>query len=229
MKGCLAMDYDYDIKDYSPWIRVDDVNFEELDYDKFKRTFKKNEIIYLQGSVVDYVYIMMEGRVRIFVTSKDGSEQCLCIVERGVLFGDLAAIDGLPNYAGAICVVDSNVLRVPKEIFLSDLFANPSLNRLVLNSFAKKVRVLSNNLTNLNFADASSRVKSYLLKFAFAHGEFLDNKCCLREKFTHQEMANLTGLSRVAVSNVMSEMLSKNILEKKDGLIVINDIHKLYT
>jgi len=223
------MEYEFDIKDYSPWIRVDNVPFGELNYSEFEKTFKKNEIIYLQGSVEDYVYIMMEGRVRIFVTSKDGSEQCLCIVEKGILFGDLAAIDGLPNYAGAICIVDSLVIRIPKERFLLDLFNNPSLNRLVMNSFAKKVRVLSNNLTNLSFADASSRVKSYLLKFAFAHGDFLDNKCCLREKFTHQEMANLTGLSRVAVSNVMSELLNEKILEKRDGFIVINDIHKLYT
>ena len=46
-------------------------------------------------------------------------------------------------------------------------------------------------------------------------------------KFTHQEMANLTGLNRVTVSNIMSSLTTMGLISKVDGYMVIEDVNKL--
>jgi hypothetical protein len=42
-------------------------------------------------------------------------------------------------------------------------------------------------------------------------------------------MANLTGLSRVSVSNIISDLQSKSILKKMDGYLLIKDIETIMT
>lgn len=51
-----------------------------------------------------------------------------------------------------------------------------------------------------------------------------DDTYRLQIKFTHQEMADLTGLSRVTVSNILSSMTCKGIIEKQDGYLIIKNL-----
>ena len=49
-------------------------------------------------------------------------------------------------------------------------------------------------------------------------------------KYTHQNIADLTGLSRVSVSNIISKFQNLGILKKDsfDGYIIIKDPERLY-
>ena len=49
----------------------------------------------------------------------------------------------------------------------------------------------------------------------------------LNIKFTHHEMASLTGLSRVSVSNIISDLSSRGILKKENGYLIVKDINAI--
>ncbi|NLJ79260.1 MAG: Crp/Fnr family transcriptional regulator [Tissierellia bacterium] len=216
-----------DLHHYSPWIRFKDIKWDEPNLASYLRSFKPNEIIYHQQQYDDYVYLVKEGRIRICIYSVEGNEQCLTIAEEGSVFGELSAIDGLPNFGTAISLTNSNVYVVPKPFFLELIFFNDGMTMKILQSLVKKVRVLSSNIQNLTFKDSYSRVITYLVKLAHSHGSFDGSRCELNMKFTHQEMANLTGLNRVTVSNIMSSLTTMGLISKADGYMVIEDINKL--
>ena len=46
--------------------------------------------------------------------------------------------------------------------------------------------------------------------------------------FTHQEIGELIGLSRVSVSNILSQMVKQGILKKKEGYYYVKDIEAIY-
>lgn len=212
---------------YSPWIRFENIKWDEPNLSSYLKSFKPNEIIYHQQQYDDYVYLVKEGRIRICIYSVEGNEQCLTIAEEGSVFGELSAIDGLPNFGTAISITDSEIYVVPKPVFLELLFFNDDMVMKILQSLVKKVRVLSANIQNLTFKDSYSRVITYLVKLAYSHGSFDGNRCKLNMKFTHQEMANLTGLNRVTVSNIMSSLTTMGLISKVDGYMVIEDVNKL--
>lgn len=212
---------------YSPWIRFDANIWDEVNLDPYLKSFKSNEIIYHQQQYIDYVYLVKKGRVRICIYSVDGDEQCLTIAEEGSIFGELSAIDGLPNFGTALSITNSKIYVIPKNTFLESISSNSELVMKLLQLSVKKIRVLAANIKNLAFNDAYSRVITYLIKLAYSHGSFNTNKCKLNMKFTHQEMGDLTGLSRVTVSNIMSDLTSMGLIEKIDGYTVIKDIDRL--
>lgn len=213
--------------DYSPWIRFSDIQWENKGLDPFLKRFSQDEIICYQQQFSDFVYLIKEGRVRIFVYGIDGDEQCLTIEEKGSLFGELSAIDGLPHFSSATAIVDCMIYEVPKKYFLKRVHADPEIMEILLQSLTKKIRVLSANILNLTLKNSHQRVATYLLKLAHSHGHIVDNTCKLSMKFTHQEMAHLTGLNRVTVSNIMSDLINKAIIHKTEGYVVIKDLEKL--
>ena len=139
---------------YSPWIRFENIKWDEPNLSSYLKSFKPNEIIYHQQQYDDYVYLVKEGRIRICIYSVEGNEQCLTIAEEGSVFGELSAIDGLPNFGTAISITDSEIYVVPKPVFLELLFFNDDMVMKILQSLVKKVRVLSANIQNLTFKDS---------------------------------------------------------------------------
>ena len=53
------------------------------------RDFKKGEVLFLEGSSSDTLYILNEGQVKLSKITKEGKEQILRILSSGDFFGEL--------------------------------------------------------------------------------------------------------------------------------------------
>lgn len=212
---------------YSPWLKVEDYDWHPLTRDKKPVFHEKNSVIYHQQTYTDFLYIVKSGRVRLSIYSKDGREKSLIIADKNCLFGELSVFDHLPNYATAMAVTDSYVYCIHKDQFIEHLKSDHELSFKTIEIMARKNRLLASQIEDLSFNDAYSRVAIALVKLALTYGTLPDDNNKLEIKFTHQEMANLLGLSRVSVSKIMSDFIKLNILEKKEGYIYLKDLNKL--
>lgn len=212
---------------YSPWLKIDDYNWETLTQGKKVIIYKKNDVVYHQQTYTDFLYLVKSGRVRLSIYSKDGREKSLFIADKNCLFGELSVFDNLPNHATAMAVTDSEVYHIPKTVFIECLKVDHDLSLKTIEIMARKNRLLASQIEDLSFNDAYSRVAIALIKLAMSYSSDCSDGNKLEIKFTHQEMANLLGLSRVSVSKIMSDFIRLSILEKKDGYIVLKDLHKL--
>jgi CRP-like cAMP-binding protein len=212
---------------YSPWLKIDDYNWDSLTKGKKSLAYKKNDVIYHQQTYTDFVYLVKSGRVRLSIYSKDGREKSLFIADKNCLFGELSAFDNLPNHATAMAVADSEVYHIPKTLFIECLKVDHDLSLKTIEILARKNRLLAAQIEDLSFNDAYTRVAIALIKLSLSYSSDCSDGNKLEIKFTHQEMANLLGLSRVSVSKIMSDFIKLSILEKKDGYIVLKDVKKL--
>ncbi len=111
---------------------------------------RKNEVIINENQPCDYLYIIIEGYVRV-VCMKDGSEQLLTLLEKGDSLGEVSFIDCEMPSASAIAQEDCKVLAFSHKELYQFLIDNPQCAGKVYQSLAetlcRKVRKTTRSLT----------------------------------------------------------------------------------
>ena len=207
----------------SPWICFDSAAWEDIARGAPARFYRKHQCVYPPGGG-EGLYLVQSGRVRIELYSGAGECKSLYIAEPGCLFGELSLLGGHAEACGATAAADSSVCCIPRERVLAELEGNTALCRSLLSLLARKGSLLCAQIGQLCFDDSVQRVCAALVHLARRHGTPDGPGYRLDVKFTHPEMGELVGLSRVSVSGVMGELLAGGLVQKRDGYIIIPDI-----
>ena len=124
------------------------------------RTYAKGEMVYLQGERADCLYYLKEGRVKIFLTSENGMEKTLTILEGGKLFGEAAFLDRLPRMSSARTLTRSEIIAVDRPNLMKYFQEKPVLAMDLLEYLARTVRMLSAQVDHMTFLQADQRIAS---------------------------------------------------------------------
>jgi CRP/FNR family transcriptional regulator, cyclic AMP receptor protein len=101
---------------------------------------KSGEVLFRAGHEGDAMYIIEEGKVRIFVRAKDGHEVTLTELQRGDFFGEMALLEGKPRSADARVAEDARLAVLSREHFLSFTRSNPNVLLEMLTALANRLR-----------------------------------------------------------------------------------------
>src|SRR5690625_5287463 len=77
----------------NPWFDNLTYNWDEIKEHGTKVTYKKNEMIFRQNEKAKMIYIVLHGRVRLFLLSPDGEEKAICIVGKNGVIGECSLND----------------------------------------------------------------------------------------------------------------------------------------
>lgn len=192
------------------------------------RTCKAGEIVILQGGKSrPEFYLIEEGRVKLSLLSGDGSERIISIQEKNTLFGYAAPFDGHPYFYTASALERTKLQVIPTAGFLALGQKNPDLLLLVIQSFSRVTRLLVLQIGDCSFMDAERRVAHMICKLASEIGQRTQRGLLISKKVTQEEIASLTGLSRVSVSLALNHFEELDLLRKKRNIIEVFDIEKL--
>ena len=101
---------------------------------------KSGEVLFRAGDEGDAMYIIEEGKVRIFVRAKDGHEVTLTELQRGDFFGEMALLGDKPRSADARVAEDARLAVLSREHFLSFTRSNPNVALEMLTALANRLR-----------------------------------------------------------------------------------------
>ncbi len=90
------------LKQLPLFVNLPEAELAGLAQDFTARRFQQGETIFFQGDPGQALYLIETGRVRIYVQDDSGQESSVIYYSAGDIFGELAAIDGLPRSASAI-------------------------------------------------------------------------------------------------------------------------------
>jgi CRP/FNR family cyclic AMP-dependent transcriptional regulator len=96
--------------------------------------FEAEEVIFRQGDPGGSLYVVLEGRVRISMSTPSGGEEALAVLKEGASFGEMTAIrrEDEPRSTAAI-TCDETVLRVfDREPFRELLERDAEIGRQIL-------------------------------------------------------------------------------------------------
>jgi CRP/FNR family transcriptional regulator, cyclic AMP receptor protein len=101
------------------------------------KTYAAGEIIFKQGDVGDFMYIVQEGEVEILL-----HEKVVETVEPGGILGELALIDNRPRAASAIARTDCKVVQIDENRFSYMVQETPHFAIHVMEVMAERLRYM---------------------------------------------------------------------------------------
>ncbi len=217
-----------EIAETSPFIEMPELDWSSVTNDLEYTTFNSGTIIYQQDTIANNIYLVKKGRIRVDLYNYTGEFKSLFIASTGCLFGEVSTIDGLPNRGTAVATISSQVYLIPKARFELEMSSNIQFCNNVTLLLARKFRFLTAEVGLQSFYNSYYKVGFVLTHLIRSYGSKTDHGYRLNIGFTHQEMASLTGLSRVSVSKILSDFKSRGIIDKRNGSIFIPNIDELY-
>ncbi len=83
------------------------------------------DIVFRQGEAPDGMYIVINGRLRVVATTRDGKEQVIAEITPGETVGEFAVLTGEPRSATVYAVRESTVVKIATETFHRLARVNP--------------------------------------------------------------------------------------------------------
>ena len=189
---------------------------EEIASHATTRDFRARTVLVTEGDDTDNLYIILEGRVRAYVSDSDGREAVLSVMGPGEYFGEIAFDKG-PRSASVITLEPCRMLVVPREDFEEFVKRSPAFAMHFINHLIGRIRTLTNNVRSLALMDAYGRVARLLLDNAGS-----EKGVQFVEKLTQAEIASRVGCSREMVSRIFKDLVQGRYITIEPDRIVIN-------
>lgn len=187
-----------------------------------KRTFRSGEIIFHRDDPGQVLYVIKEGKVKIYLISPDGQEISLVVYGKGECFGEFAILDDLPRSANAIALEKVECYTLQRSDFHNAIMKNPKIAIQILEVLTKRLRTTNNMVEDLIFLDVYGRVAKKLLELAETHGTQVDDGIRIDMRLTQQDLASMVGASRESVNKVMGYFTDKKFISTDKHKITIH-------
>ena len=181
------------------------------------RSFPKHAVILNEGDRTDTLYVILEGRVKIFVADADGNEVVFHTQGPGEYFGEMMLDEG-PRSASVMTLEPSRFLVVPKSELKAFLAHHPDFAVRIMEKLIHRVRGLTERVKNLSLMDVYGRVARLLLELA----EERDGKLVIAERLTQQDIASRVGASRAMVSRILKDLATGGYISIQRDRILVN-------
>ena len=182
-----------------------------------RRKVRRNSIVISEGDETDSLYIIEEGRVRVFAINEDGREFILSNLGAGDFFGELALIDEGRRSASVIAVEPCVFLTISKEDVTHWLSHHPENAMAMLRALSRRLRGITEDLTSLALQDVYGRVVRLLLRDARD-----EEGVSITGPMTQQDIADMVGASREMVSRILQELKRGEYISTRGKRIVID-------
>ena len=100
------------------------------------QTWVAGTVIFEQADYAEYLYLVVSGEVTIRYKPHDGPVMTVTRVQPGGIFGWSAAINNPAYTSGAVCSLDSEVLRIRGTDLRTVCEKHPELGKIVLDRLA---------------------------------------------------------------------------------------------
>jgi CRP/FNR family cyclic AMP-dependent transcriptional regulator len=181
------------------------------------RALARNAIFINEGDLGDSLFVILSGRVKVFVADAEGREMVLDIHGPGDYVGEMA-LDGRPRAASVMAMEPTVCSMLTREALRAAIAANPDVAMNLIATLIDRVRVATENVRNLALMDVYGRVARLLLSLAV---EQPDGTLRVPERLTQQDIADRVGASRDMVSRIFKDLTAGGYVSVADRQITI--------
>ena len=186
----------------------------------------KNTCILNQEKLFYHFYIILSGRIKMYqVDDINGKELTLFLLTQNDVFDLYCLLDGTKHNVYYECLDDTKVLAAPMKDIRKWLKDNPEHYEQILPYAGKQLRMLEDFVSDITFADISTRLLSLLVKNVNHKSQNLE----LIDDLPNKEIANLIGSTRAVVNRHLQKLkqlgsikISRKKMEVKNLKLLIN-------
>ena len=188
-------------------------------------SFAPGRVIYREGSAATRLFWMLDGVAKLFVPGAKGRRVLVSLAKPGALLGSHLVVGGRRlDCAIALTPIGAAALEVEEfQAITAELPAAivQRMTRATLDyssrAFARAVRLLT--------LDLRGKLALALLDLADGFGVADADGRLLKIRLTHEDLAELTGISRARVTEVLKEFAARGAIVRRGRDLVVRPEH----
>ena len=181
------------------------------------RTYPKNTVFITEGDSSDSVFVILTGKVKVFISDTEGHEMILDTQGPGEYVGEMA-LDGNPRSASVMTMEPSTFSVVARDPIREAIRKNPDFALDMISKIIDRARLATSSVKDLALLDVYGRVARLLLNMSVEK----NGKLVIPEKLTQQEIAERVGASRDMVSRIFRDLTAGGYISVENRVITIN-------
>lgn len=177
-------------------------------------TFPKNTFIQTPETFSEGLYFVKKGKLRLYKVNAQGKQFTSDILNEGNVFGEMDIISFGTRENFIETIEESHICLMNKERFENFLIQRPQFMMTLLKVLSNRVIGMSQLTQNLALGKLHDKVLYALIKLSDQFGLTGDNEYYKIDfPLSHQEIANLVGATREAVTVVLQELVKEEVIK----------------
>lgn len=175
-----------------------------------RRRYRKGTLLITEGEQGDTLYVVLSGRVRAYSGGDNGRELTYGVYGAGEYLGEMS-LDGGLRSASVITLEATECAVITRATLQRHIADHPEFAFELLAKVIRRARAATLSAKQMALNDVYGRLR--LLLESLADAPARDGARRLREKVTHQELANRLGCSREMVSRLVKDLRAGGYLD----------------
>jgi len=182
------------------------------------RSFPKNSVVINDGDESNSLYVIVSGKVKVFLMNDKGKEIILNYQSAGEYFGELSLLDQVCRSASVITLEPCQFIIITKTDFMRCISLHPEIALRVMRDLTARLRELTDEVKGFALLDVYGRLTRVLLKLA----EMKDGELVIEQPPSRKDLANMIGSSREMTTRIIKSLEEGGYISTQNKTMVIH-------
>jgi CRP/FNR family cyclic AMP-dependent transcriptional regulator len=203
--------------------QMDNNSVRAFDKVKFTSSYPAGAVLFVEGQASRGVYMLCTGRVKLTMASPEGKTIIVRVVEAGELLGMHSAISGEVHELTAETLQPSQVDFIRRDDFTRLLREQPGVAASAMQQFGNYYRGACQQIRYLGLSTSAGEKLACFLLEAALRGQETQQGVRFNLSLTHEEIAQVVGLTRESVTRGLAEFRHRSWISTKGPTILIRN------
>lgn len=192
------------------------------------KRFKKNEYIYYEDDIPEYLFCLAKGKVKIFKEGIGGRPQIVRMVKPEGFFGYRAGFAGDQYSTSASAFEAVTIYQIPLPVIKEIIQKNNGVAVFFIKQLANLLRHADEQTVNLTQKHIRGRLAEALLRLKEKYG-MEDDEITLSISLSREDLANLSNMTTSNAIRTLSAFAAENLIAIDGKHIKILEEEKLHS
>lgn len=188
------------------------------------RAYKKGKIVFHQGDIPKFFYVIGGGWIKLFRTMPEGEEVIVDMLTAGHIFGESAIFETDVHMYSAQVVEDVQLLSIPSNILKEQTINNSKLAINLISVMSRHHRHHSNALAFNTMLSAPQRIGCFLLRLC---SESSLRSVKFRLPYDKALIADTLGMNGATFSRALKILRQKTTVRVDGDFVEISSVSEL--
>ncbi|MCM1504483.1 MAG: Crp/Fnr family transcriptional regulator [Muribaculum sp.] len=175
------------------------------------QTFKKNQIIYAEKEMPEYLWCLLKGKVKLYKDGIGGRQQILRLIRPVQYFGYRAYFAEEPYVSTAAAFEPSTLGCVPMSVVKDLIHNNIKLAWFFIHELSRNLGGSDTKIVNLTQKHIRGRLAEALIALRDSYG-YEDDNATLKIYMAREDLANLSNMTTSNAIRTLSGFVNEKIL-----------------
>lgn len=190
------------------------------------RSYKKNELVFLENTKPSGLICLSEGKVKIFKEGAGGRDQIVRLSKPGGFIGYRALFAGQNYHASAVAIENSIACTIEKNALFSVMKNDPNFTFSILKSLATELGFSNMRTVSLTQKHIRGRLAESLLFLIDTYG-FFEDGTTIKALLSREDIASLSNMTTSNAIRTLSTFAAERVIALEGRRIKVLDFKML--